>query len=168
MLTKSDKEYLKRVPKGKIVSIKKFDPRAKRIGKLIIKKIRTEFPKVTIKFMGSTLFEISGQQDIDIYVMAKRSNFSKYIPGLTKLFGKPNHKFNKFISWDVERDGFIIDLYLTDPNRTSLKKQLKIYNILKNNKKLLKEYESLKKKMHGKPLKQYQKRKMEFFNKILS
>lgn len=167
VLTKDDLDYLARIPDGKRAVIKPFDPKAKKLGEEVIKKIRRTLPYLEVKFMGSMMLGISGQQDIDIYVISKARDFARHIPALTKLFGKPNHIYKDYISWDVEKDGHLIDLYLMDPQRPSMIKQLKIYETLKKNKKLLAEYEKMKEKMKGKPLRKYQQRKLEFFNNVV-
>lgn len=39
--------------------------------------------------MGAVALEISGQKDIDIYILDKKENFHAYITGLSELFGEP-------------------------------------------------------------------------------
>jgi len=46
-------------------------------------------------------------------------------------------------------------------------RQIKVYDILKSNKELLKEYEELKLKFNGKSFIDYQRAKYMFYNKIL-
>jgi len=48
-----------------------------------------------------------------------------------------------------------------------MKRQIRVFEILKNNERLLKEYEELKENMNGKSFREYQKRKYEFYHKIL-
>ena len=49
-----------------------------------------------------------------------------------------------------------------------MKQQMAVFKILKNDKEFLKKYESLKVSMNGKSFKEYQRKKYEFFNKILA
>jgi len=48
-----------------------------------------------------------------------------------------------------------------------MKKQLRVFEILKENPKLLREYEDLKIQMSGKSFREYQTRKYEFFNNLV-
>lgn len=48
-----------------------------------------------------------------------------------------------------------------------MQKQIKVYEILKNDQKLLKKYENLKSSLNGKSFKKYQTKKYEFYNRIL-
>lgn len=137
MLTQDEENYLAKIDPTKKVSISAFDPEAKETGDLIVKRIKEKLPDAQILFMGATTLEIAGQNDIDIYVLSDSNDFDKYFPILQNLFGKP-------------------------PER-----QIKVYEILKSNKELLKEYEELKLKFNGKSFKDYQRAKYEFYHKIL-
>lgn len=167
MITKAEKDYLQTIDPKKKVSIFPFDPKGETLGKEIVKQINSHFPKLEVLFMGSVALGISGQKDIDIYALAERSDFEKYIPVFEKLFGKVDKKGNcvkkSFIEWKFNKDGYEVEIYLTElPGR-----QIKVYEILKSNKKLLKEYEDLKLIYDGKSYKDYQKAKYGFYNRIL-
>ena len=117
--------------------------------------------------MGSVALGISGQKNIDIYALAGPKDFNKYLPIFEKLFGKVDKqgKYVKktFIEWKFKKDGYEIEIYLTEPPE----RQIQVYEVLKSNKKLLKEYEDLKSSFDGKSYKDYQKAKYKFYNKIL-
>ncbi len=113
--------------------------------------------------MGATALGIAGQNDIDIYIVSKPSKFGEYLPALKRLFGKPKSTHKTFIEWSFTKEGFKVEVYLTEPP----KRHVKIYKILKSNKKLLKEYEKLKLSFDGKSYRDYQKAKYEFYNHIL-
>jgi inorganic pyrophosphatase len=162
MLTKDERNYLKKIPASKKVYIKPFNPKAKAVGKSIIAKIKKVLPKSKILFMGATALGIAGQNDIDIYVLSSREKFREYLPALEKLFGNPKNTHETFIEWGFIENEFPVELYLTElPER-----QIKVYETLKSNKKLLKEYEKLKSSFDGKSYKDYQKAKCEFYNRI--
>lgn len=167
MLTKRDKQFLEKVPTNKKVTIKPFNPKARRLGEEIIKNIKETFPHTKVVYTGSTMLGIYGQQDIDIFVLANPNDFDRYLPFLKDSFGEPKHTNSDSINWDIKKNGFVIDLYLSSPKNPGTIRQLKILDVLGKNKELLKEYDTLKKKMDGKPMKEYQKKKFEFFNKIL-
>lgn len=163
MLTADEEKYLSKIPSSKKVCVKPFDPKAKKVGKKIIIKIKSEFPNLKILFMGATALVIAGQNDIDIYMLCRPQDFDKYLPALIKLFGEPKHIHNTFIEWGFKEDSFDIELYLTEtPER-----HIKVFEILKLNKEFLAEYEKLKLSFDGKSLREYQRAKYEFYNRIL-
>lgn len=168
MLTKEEASYLEKVDPSRKVSVFPYDPYGKKLGKSIVSKIKSVFPNVNVIFMGSVALEISGQKDIDIYILADPKNFGEFLPGLEKLFGDINKKGDyvkkKFVEWKFGQEGYDIEIYLTEPPET----QIRVYEILRSNKELLKEYEKLKMKFNGKSYKEYQRAKYEFYNSILS
>jgi len=163
MLTKDEESYLKKIPASKRVIIKPFDPKSKKVGQTINAKIKKALPKSKILFMGATALGIAGQNDIDIYVLSERKDFDKYLTTLENFFGKPKNIHRTFIEWGFKEDGYSVELYLTEPP----KRQIKVFQILKSDEKLLKEYEDLKLKFDGKSFRDYQKVKYEFYNRIL-
>ena len=167
MLTKDELDYLSKIPENKKVSIKPFDLEGKKIGESIVQKIRNYLPDLEVLFMGSVALKIAGQKDIDIYALANPKDFNKYLPTFEKLFGVPakQGKYVKktFIEWKFKKNGYEVEVYLTEPPE----RQIRVFEILKSNKKLLKEYEDLKLSFDGKSYKDYQKAKYEFYNNIL-
>ena len=58
-------------------------------------------------------------------------------------------------------------IYLTDPITSQVQEQIDVFNMLKNNPDLLKEYEQIKLTAAHLTYKQYQIQKYEFYNRIL-
>ncbi len=168
MLTKEEKDYLSKINPNKKVSIYPFDPKGKALGETIVKQIKNHFPNLEVLFMGSVALGISGQKDIDIYALAYPKDFGKYLPIFEKLFGKVDKQWKyvkkTFVEWKFKKDGYEIEIYLTEPPE----RQIRVYEILKSNKELLKEYQKLKLEFNGKSFRDYQKAKYEFYNKILN
>ena len=167
MLTKDEKDYLSKVDPSRKVSIHPFDPKGKALGESIVKQTKNHSPDLEVLFMGSVALGIVGQKDIDIYALADTEDFGKYLPTFEKLFGKLDKqgKYVKktFVEWKFQKDSYEVEVYLTE----SPERQIKVFEILKSNKKLLKEYENLKLSFNGKRYKDYQKAKYEFYNRIL-
>ncbi|MEM4270935.1 MAG: GrpB family protein [Candidatus Pacearchaeota archaeon] len=163
MLTKDELAYLSKIPKNKKVSVRTFDPQAKKVGNSIVSKIKKALSNLEVLFMGATALEIAGQNDIDIYVLSKSKDFNKYLPILEKLFGKPKHIHKAFIEWRFKENSYLVELYLTEPP----KRQIKVFEVLKSNKILLKKYENLKLRFEGKSFHDYQRAKYEFYHRIL-
>ncbi|MDO8341187.1 MAG: GrpB family protein [Candidatus Woesebacteria bacterium] len=168
MLTKDEKDFLEKIPTNKKVYIYLFDPQIIKIVKNLIQLINNSSPDLEIKHMGASALGISGQNDIDIYAFSNPKNFNKYLPQLIKLFGEPLHKHETFIEWKFKKDKFDIEFYLTYKNSETMKKQIKVFEILKNNKDILNEYEKLKESMNGKSFKEYQEKKYNFYHKIIN
>ncbi|MEK7526202.1 MAG: NUDIX domain-containing protein [Patescibacteria group bacterium] len=168
MITQVEENYLKTIPGKKRVFVKPYDPRINEVAGSIILRIKDALPNVEILHLGAAALEISGQNDIDIYVLSPTSNFNLYLSKLIEIFGKPKTKRPPSIAWKFEREGFDVELYLTDPASESLQRQIKVFEILKSNKNLLEEYKILKESMDGKSFRDYQRKKYEFYNRILA
>lgn len=168
MLTKDQKRYLEKIPASKRVKIYLFDKKVQKIAENITQSVKKICPDLKVVHMGASALGIAGQKDLDIYAFSEPKDFNKYLPGLTKLLGEPKSKHETFIEWNFKRSGCSVEFYLTDPNSSTMKQQIKVFEILKNNKKLLTQYEELKKSMNGKYLRLYQRKKYEFFNRILN
>jgi GrpB-like predicted nucleotidyltransferase (UPF0157 family) len=167
MLTSDEKDFLSKIPTDKIVHIHPFDSKTEKTANRIIQEILKIYPNLEVKHMGASALKISGQNDLDIYAFSDPMDFGKYLPGLMKLFGEPLHKHETFIEWKFTKDNFPVEFYLTAKNALSMQKQIKVYDILKSNSSLLKEYEALKQSINGKSFKEYQEKKYEFYHKIL-
>lgn len=167
MLTPDEKDYLSKIPADRIVNIYPYNPKAEGVANEIISSVKQLNSSLEIKHMGASALEISGQNDLDIYVFSDPKDFNKYLPGLIKFFGEPLHKHETFCEWKFQKEGFDIELYLTAKDSKTIQKQIKVFEILKNNPNLLKEYERLKESMNGKSFREYQEKKYEFYHSIL-
>ncbi|KKR62555.1 MAG: hypothetical protein UU02_C0044G0009 [Candidatus Woesebacteria bacterium GW2011_GWA1_40_43] len=167
MLTKDELDFLNKIPTDKKVHIYPFDPKVIGVAEDLIQSINDIYPDLEVKHMGASALGISGQNDIDIYAFSAPSDFDKFLPGLIKLFGGPFHRHETFCEWKFEREGFDVEFYLTTKDSETMQRQIKVFEILKDNKHLLGEYEKLKDSMNGESFKKYQEKKYEFYHKIL-
>lgn len=167
MLTKDEEDFLNKIPGDRRVHIYLFDLKVTKVAGNLTQSINNIYPHLEVKHMGASALGISGQKDVDIYAFCHPKDFDKYLLGLVKLFGEPLHKHETFIEWKFKRDKFDIEFYLTAKDSETMKKQIAVFETLKNNKDLLKEYEKLKMSMNGKSFKEYQKKKYEFYHRIL-
>lgn len=166
MLTADEEDFLSK-SEDKIVSIKPFDTKIASVADGIVKQVLEDFPGADVHFLGASALKISGQGDIDIYLLSKPENFDNYLPGITKLFGEPAGRRYDSVSWRFEREGIPVELYVTDPASEPMTKQLKVYEILSENENLRNEYAKLKEKFDGGSWKEMQRAKYEFYHKIL-
>jgi GrpB-like predicted nucleotidyltransferase (UPF0157 family) len=166
MLTENQKNYLQKIPADQTVKIFPFDPKTLGIVQEIKDKIKNAGINLEVSFMGASALGISGQGDIDLYIFCPEEEFQLYLPRLEQIFGSKVQGIS-IIKWDFEIEGHEVEMYLTDPSTPSMQEQIKVFEILKNNSQLLKEYEELKSSADGQSFGEYMRRKYEFFNKIL-
>jgi len=167
MLTENQEKYLLKIPEDKKVKIVPYNPRVKEVVVDIKSKITKEGIDLEVAHMGASALGISGQGDIDLYILCKEEDFDAYAPRLEKLFG-PRVSGVSIYKWQLSIDGFEVEMYLTDPKTPSMKEQIDVFEKLKNNKELLKEYELIKSSANNLSFREYMGRKYEFFNKILN
>jgi hypothetical protein len=165
MLQEGQKAYLNSLPLERLnapVSIKPYNHKIAEVAERVIKKIRERIPSADVRFMGASALKISGQNDIDIYVLTESYIKDKYIKKLEQVLGKwPERK------WHWYEDNFEISVYISDPDNYKLKEHLDLFKILSTDEGVLNEYEALKFSMNGKTYKEYQVAKYEFYNRIL-
>jgi hypothetical protein len=167
MLTDNQTKYIQTIPKEKTVTIKPYSQSLRNIADIIINEIGKITPNIETCLMGAVGLGISGQGDLDIYMLLPASDFRNYIDKLINFFGKPLHQHTDSVEWCFIRDGVEVELYLTDPHSESMQEQLEVFNILKKDMNLRAEYEKLKSDYDGRSFRDYQRAKYEFYNRLL-
>ena len=167
MLTEGQTKYLAKVPDDQKMVVKPFNPRGLEIAEQVIADIRAVEPELEVLLLGSLPLKISGQEDIDISAFCIKSEQPQHIDSFRKLYGEPTRQGTNSTGWDFGREGFSISVWLTDPTVETTKAQVQVFNMLKNNPELLKEYEKIKEDAKDLTYKEYQTRKYEFYNRIL-
>jgi len=166
-LTEGQIKYLATIPDEKKMIVKPFNPRGLDIANQVIANIKSVEPNLEVLLLGSLPLKISGQEDIDISAFCIKSEQPKHFDNFKKLFGEPTRQGKNSIGWDFEKDGFSVSVWLTDPTAETTKAQVEVFNLLKNNPELLREYEKIKEEAKDLSYKEYQRRKYEFYNRIL-
>lgn len=168
MIKESQENYLASLPDGKVIEVKPFDPRAQEAGKKILTEIHEALPDLPLQFGGAAALGIAGQNDIDILMLSTPSEFDQYLETLEKMFGAPA-RIGKSGSrkWEFKKDGFDVELYLTDKDSDGAKEQVRIFQLLSQNKELRDEYEKVKLPYGPIDFKEYMRKKYEFFNRVL-
>lgn len=167
MLTRNEIKYLNTIPKDKKVRILPYDLKVKETVGVLISEIKKILPNLEVKSLGTSTLGIAGKNDIDLYIFSPIKDFPKYLPKLKKLYSEPVDLNDNSIKWEFTKDGYEVELYLTDPKSASTKRQIDVFSILSKDKKLLREYEKIKLSCNGKSAQEYQKKKYEFYNRIL-
>jgi len=167
MLTWDEEDFLRKIPKDKKVYIKPYNKLVSRTAQSLIKQVQKALPQLQVSHMGASALEISGQNDIDVYIFSKSDDFKKYVPTIEKLFGPSKNSKYDSSAWNFQKNGLDVELYLTDPTSEPMRRQIAIFKTLKKDSKLRKQYESLKEEFNGRSFREYQKRKYEFYHSIL-
>ncbi|MDP3991784.1 MAG: hypothetical protein Q8P66_02740 [Candidatus Colwellbacteria bacterium] len=167
MLTEGQIKYLATIPDNKRVVVRPWNSKGLDIANRIIADIKSTEPDLEVILLGSLPLKIAGQEDIDISALCVKSEQLKHLGNFKKLFGEPGRYGKNSTGWDFERDGFSVSVWLTDPTADTTKAQIQVFNLLRDNPDLLKEYEKIKLEAKDLSYKEYQVRKYEFYNRIL-
>jgi hypothetical protein len=167
MLTPNQERYLSKIPDDQKMVVLPWDPHGLEIAQGVIDELKSILPDNEVIFIGSLPLKISGQKDIDLSVLSPSADFPLHQPKLEEKFGKPDKLGVTSIGWHFEREGWEVGIYLTDPVTSQVQEQIDVFNMLKNNPELLKEYEQIKLDAKDLTYKQYQIKKYEFYNRIL-
>lgn len=169
LLLRSPRDYLFSFtyPDDQYIKIYPYNPRITQKGRNLVKSISQKLPHLKICFHGSAALGIAGQRDIDIVVNCQPSDFDLYLPALILLFGLPTKRRPNFIEWQFRRNNCDIDITLIDSFHPRSIETIRVYEILKKDKQLLQTYEQLKLSSNGTSVREYKRRRMQFFNQIL-
>jgi GrpB-like predicted nucleotidyltransferase (UPF0157 family) len=167
MLTEGQIKYLATIPDDQKMVVNPFNPKGLEVVDKIISDIKFVEPDLEVVCLGSLPLKIAGQEDIDISVFCIKEEQPKHLDNFKKLFGEPTRKGTNSMGWDFQREGFSVSVWLTDPTVETTKAQVKVFDMLKNNPELRKEYEKIKLSAKDLTYKEYQIKKYEFYNKIL-
>lgn len=170
MLTDAQNAFLSKLSPEKaerIVHVRPFDPKLKNVAQQIMERIRQELPQVDVFFIGAAALEIIGENDVDLAVISA-GDFDNEERALTGIFGRPTggHK-KRYTQWEFEREGFPVELSLNNDMALQIKEQIDFFKLLTSDPELKHEYEQMKLAMKGKPYRQYQSAKYEFYNRVL-
>jgi len=167
VITEDERRYLEKLPDDKPAVVRPFDPNVTAVADGIAERVRRAAPGRVVRFMGASALGIAGQNDIDMYVLCPFAELDAALTGMQKEFGAPSHRGKDFIKWAFTSEGFDVELYLTDTS-PSLIRQMRVFELLQNSKELRREYERIKLGASGQSFREYQRRKYEFYNKILA
>ncbi len=165
MILESQEKYLASRP-DKIITTRPFDPKARETGQAIVDELKIKLPGLKIYFWGAAALGIAGQNDIDIDIFSRPDEYNLYRPIIESIFGQPV-RVSSSVRWEFKRNGFDVELFLTDKDSPFVLEQLKVFEILSANKELRDEYERLKMPFGEHDFKPYMRKKYEFFNRIL-
>ena len=152
----------------KIFHLRPWSPRLIQVAEETIAGIKTTCPELEVLFMGAAALGLPGKNDIDLDILCKVEDVQKYAKKLIPLLGEPKELTDKIAAWDFMKNGYEIDCILSDPTISHVPIQKKRFEILRDSPELLEEYKILKIKCDRLPYEEYEKIKIEFFEKLVS
>lgn len=169
LLINSPREYLYSFTYfyTKKIKIDKYDVKTTELGNMFVKKINKLLPNLKVNFFGSAALKIDGQKDVDLFVECAPSKFDECLPSMISIFGPKFKRRPFFIEWNIYYKGVFIECLLIDPKSSMFKMQKRTFVTLKNNKSYLDEYVRIKRNSNNSSYGEYQRTRMEFFNRIL-
>lgn len=147
--------------------LKPYDPKIERTVSKLFAQISGISSKLQPVLIGSTGLKIHGEGDIDMLIPVAKKQFDHYSKALIKVFGQPTSANATMVQWKVKYQNLPLELDLIDVNSKRFKEQITIFNSLKSNVGLRKEYQLMKANYADKPNWLYQLIRMDFFNQII-
>lgn len=169
MLTEAQEKFLRTISNDKIVVMKPWNPKTREVAQKLIARIKAADIELEILYMGASALGVAGINDIDIAILCPAKDFTRHLPKLEPILGKPSKISQKNVWWEdgLVIEGYLVEVYMTDPNSPALQEHFKIFEILKDDDKLRTEYQRIKENANGLLYREYQKRKYEFYNRVL-
>ena len=169
MLTSKQQKWIDHLSDSDKVIIKPFDPTTAEKYNKIKKIIQSNLGKsINVLHCGATSMQISGQDEIDVYIPVDVKKFDEIFILLKNLFGKPrSHYPLERARFVVKIDNKHIDIFLINQVSVGWIDGLRFEKYLKSNPKSLNKYRLLKESLNGVSTREYYKNKIEFINKIL-
>jgi len=155
-------------PPKKRIKIEKYNPESSRVAKKVCRLLNKHFPELKVYYHGSSALKIAGKNDIDILLTCKSKYFKKYLPKLVKLFGDYKKRGRKYLNWELKKEGFDVEITLIDPESRFFREIIGVFWVLQSSKVLLKKYEELKLSSKYLSIREFEREKLYFFNKLLS
>lgn len=169
MINKEQQIWLNHLNDTDQISITPYNSKTKDVFKIIKKELIKILGKIRISHRGSTALKIPGQGEIDLYIPVSKKDFNLIVNKLEKYLGKPGSLYEfkraRFVKYI---DNIKIEIFVINKNDNDWKMSVKFEKYLRNNPKILKEYERLKIKANGLSTRKYYTLKTAFINKVLA
>lgn len=168
MLTHEQEKWIESLS-DRIINIVPYDTKAEEFFNIVKKKIFSVLGNdVKVEHGGSTIFRISGQDEVDVSVVADKEKFSEYIPKLETIFGPVRSHYSDRARFEVREGDKKIDIKIIDANHPNYIEGKIFEKYLRTHPKDLERYRIMKEECNGLTAKEYQRRKTEFANDILA
>lgn len=167
MLTPDEENYLATIPEDKKFILQEFNPAVRKTTADIIAQIKAGGVRSEVRSSGSSELGIAGQNDIDLDVLSSPDTYQSELAILKTVLGPPKQEKTLPMKWEFSRNGFEVELYLSDSTTETFKTHSNVFTALKNDPVLREKYEKLKRACDGGSFRDYMRKKFEFFHEIL-
>ncbi|HEY4506874.1 MAG TPA: GrpB family protein [Candidatus Paceibacterota bacterium] len=168
MLTLEQEKWIESLS-DRIISIVPYDSKTEQLFERVKRKIQNILgPEAIIEHTGASSLGISGQDEIDVSVVANKDEFLDYIQKLETEFGPVRSQYPDRARFEAKEEDKKIDLKIVDANHPNYLMGKVFEEYLRNHTDDLKRYELLKEKCNGMTAKEYNRNKTEFVNEILA
>jgi ribosomal protein S18 acetylase RimI-like enzyme/GrpB-like predicted nucleotidyltransferase (UPF0157 family) len=169
MLTPEQEGWIFHLSDETKIKILPFDPTASEKFEVVKKKIESVLGEgLRVVHRGATSLGISGQDEIDMYLPVSVEDYISLQTPLEKIFGKPGSIHQDRIRYVTSVEGKHIDVFLIKESSSSWKDGVKIEKYLLTHPEALESYRILKEQGDGLSTREYYRRKVVFYNDILS
>ncbi|MBI5470518.1 GrpB family protein [Candidatus Kaiserbacteria bacterium] len=167
MLTPGQEKYIDSLPERATAHVTQFDSIARIAAEKLLAELQKMMPYAAIHYYGSTKLGLAGTNDIDIGVIAGE-RVQDYALALEGAYGASQTTDNGAVRrWRLMRDRFPVDLFLVERPTRRIQDDLDTHQILEARGDLRAAYERLKFSCKDSTLRDYTRKKFEFFNDIL-
>lgn len=166
MLTEDQERYINEIPEGEVADIKPHDEEAANYAKELVHEIESS-SGLEVLWSGALPLGILGSNDIDLTLFGDPKDFKNILPKIKPILGEPQIVCPEKVLWRTKKDGHKVDAYLGSKGDEEVKAQVAFFEALQEDEELLEEYRVLKKGSEGKSLREYQRKKAEFYNRVV-
>ncbi len=168
MLTPEQQKWIDSLSAERIISIVPYDSRTEELFGIVKHKITDLLgPDVVVEHCGASSFGISGQDEIDVSIVANKDKFDEYITKLETIFGEVRSRYPDRARFEVKEQGKKIDLKIIDANHPNYLEGKLFESYLRKNPEDLDRYRVLKEECNNLTVQEYYRRKTELINDIL-
>jgi len=163
----SKKWFLKFSP-TKPVKIIPHNPKILDLVKEFTKILRKTVGDVEIQHRGATALGISGEGEVDLYIMVSPKKWLELLKPLENKFGKPGSIDHEWARFNHIYKGTEFEIMLVHKHCRDNVENRVFFNYLKSHTKARKDYEKLKAKYAKVSKREYQLQKDTFVKKIMT
>jgi len=169
MITAEQEKWLAHLNDSDSVKIYPVDLKANDKFEKIKKQIQSVLgQEINVEHCGATSLGISGQGELDIYIPISPDSFDKIINLVINIFGKPGSLYPlERARFATTIDNTKTEVFVINEKSKGWVDCCRFEKYLKENPKILKDYERLKHEGQGMSTQKYYRRKVEFINNVL-
>jgi GrpB-like predicted nucleotidyltransferase (UPF0157 family) len=162
------KEWFLKFSSTKPVKIIPYNPKILDLVKEFTKILRKTVGKdVEIQHRGATALGISGEGEVDLYIMVSPKKWLKLLKPLENKFGKPGSIDHEWARFNHTYKGTEFEIMLVHKNCQDNVENRIFFNYLESHTKARKDYEKLKAKYAKVSKREYRLQKDKFVKKIM-